>query len=337
MKLSQLAAGSLVIDRNTKYNNATIVWRVLEQGHTGDPADSTTLMTKDLITLKPFDGKESTNPNPYIQSYGYNRYSKSNILQWLNSDAAASEWYSAQHTYDAPPSAANVYVESGTALNPYQTEAGFLSNFSVALKAALMSATKTTVLSTNDGGGSENVTSKVFMLSNTEVGFSNENGIAEGSLYSYFTSATVRKMYLANNAAKGNYADAPDPCRWYLRTPSSSTANVVNYVGVNGDAGGSESAYSGYIGIVPAICISNDIDVSDTPDENGYYRLLFPPKIKKGYRGNSSNQAVTIGAFKGYVGDSNDLSKSILKAYVSYDGKAVAVEQPVEPKVYGAV
>lgn len=36
-------------------------------------------------------------------SYGYNRWSQSGIRQWLNSDAAAGNWWSAQNVYDRPP------------------------------------------------------------------------------------------------------------------------------------------------------------------------------------------------------------------------------------------
>ena len=53
-----------------------------------------------------------------------NRYSQSNIDQWLNSAAGAGAWYSARHTYDAPPNNANVWEN----YNEYDAEAGFLSN-----------------------------------------------------------------------------------------------------------------------------------------------------------------------------------------------------------------
>ena len=127
------------------------------------------LVAEKMITLKCFDAKEPSNTNGDRRSYGNNRYSQSNIDQWLNSQAAswvalaprgagkvgpqgsfghavfvgqadfgirqkdidqwlnsqAASWYSARHSYDAPPSNANVWSN----YNEYDTEAGFLSNF----------------------------------------------------------------------------------------------------------------------------------------------------------------------------------------------------------------
>ena len=102
--LSALPVGSVVKSTNTKYNGKVIRWIVGTQ----DTANGRTgLVAEKMITLKCFDAKESSNPNSSRQSYGNNRYSQSNIDQWLNSQAAS--WYSARHSYDAPPNNANVW------------------------------------------------------------------------------------------------------------------------------------------------------------------------------------------------------------------------------------
>ena len=130
--LSSLPVGSLVKDTGTTYNGAVPIFRVLEHGHSGDPTGTTALEFRDIISLKCFDAKEPNNSDSNRKSYGNNRYLHSNLLQWLNSDA--SSWYTAQHTADQAPDSSNVWASSGTPINPYDTEAGFLSNFSTALR-----------------------------------------------------------------------------------------------------------------------------------------------------------------------------------------------------------
>lgn len=292
MKLSQLPVGSLVIDPNTKYNNDVIIWQVLEHGHTGDPAGSTALQTRDIITLKCFDAKEPNNADSNRKTNGNNRYKYSNILQWLNSDAAS--WYEAQHSADEAPSSSYVYAESGTPNNPYDTEAGFLSNFSSKFKNALLAVSKLTVLNTvTDGGGFESVSSNVFLPSTTEVGLANENSIAEGSIYSLYNTASNRIKNLANNAAKGDDTQATSPWYWILRTPDSTKSQYIRQVINDGSLYISICNRARFDGISPALCISSDTEVSDTPDASNRYTLKFSPQAVKVYVGDANNQAVT--------------------------------------------
>ena len=55
-----------------------------------------------------FDAKEPDRPasadyNGQIAQNGWNRYSMSATRQWINSDATAGNWWTAQHEYDAAP------------------------------------------------------------------------------------------------------------------------------------------------------------------------------------------------------------------------------------------
>jgi len=293
MKLSQLPVGALVKDPNTKYNNDVIIWQVLEHGHTGDPSGSTTLQSRDILTLKCFDAKEPSNSDNSRKQYGNNRYKYSNILQWLNSDK--NSWYEAQHSADQEPSESYVWASSGTAINPYSSEAGFLTNFSDKLKKELLTVSKTTVLSTIDGGGSETVESKVFLTSTTEVGLANESSIAEGSVYSYYSSGgnNGRKKNLMNDAAKGDYTSATSPWDWWLRTPHASYSHYVRLVDTGGTLD-SHYAYFGNYGVAPAFCISSDTEVSDTPDASNIYTLQFAPSCVKVYIGDENGEAKLI-------------------------------------------
>ena len=110
-----------------------------------------------------FDAKEASNSNSDRKQYGNNRYQHSNILQWLNSNAAAGAWYSAKHSADAPPTNANVWNN----YNEYDAWAGFLAMLDTQFVAKLLDTTLTVVKSATDGGGYETFTAKMFLASNT--------------------------------------------------------------------------------------------------------------------------------------------------------------------------
>ena len=273
--LSELPVGALVKDTSTTYNGEPIIWRVLEHGHDGDPSGSTTLEARDIISLKCFDAKEPNNSNSDRQNYGNNRYSDSNLLQWLNSNETI--WYTAQHGADQAPDSEHVGNVFGIPVNPYSTEAGFLTNFSENLRNALQTVTKRTVLNTvTDGGSYEEVQSKLFLLSTTEVGLANENNIAEGSIYNYYSTdgTNRRKKNLANEAVKGNHPYAASPWYWGLRTPYTGYSYKVRIVDGNLN---STDVYDGGYGISPAICTPSSLKVSATAGADGIYVLDWNP------------------------------------------------------------
>ena len=261
--LSALPVGSVVKSTNTKYNGKVIRWIVGTQ----DTANGRTgLVAEKMITLKCFDAKEPSNTNGDRRSYGNNRYSQSNIDQWLNSQAAS--WYSARHSYDAPPNNANVWSN----YNEYDTEAGFLSNFEVDFRNAILDAVIRVAKNTvTDGGGYEDITRKVFLLSNTEVGLPNENGVAEGTLWSYFSSAARRQCYptaeaVSNSEYTSSSLNASSYWYWWLRTPYASNAGHARSVSTGGSLNNSH-AYRGYNGVRPAFFVESGITLSVEPDQ----------------------------------------------------------------------
>lgn len=279
--LSSLPVGTLVKDANTIYNNKPIIWKIMEHGHSGDPSGSTALVTERIITLKCFDAREPNNSGDRY-SYGNNRYLHSNLRLWLNSDAAGGNWYTAQHNADQAPT--NDYVWNNK--NEYDQEAGFLTNFSKNMKSALMSVAKKTAKNTaTDGGGYENVSGKIFLLSNTEVGLPNENSIAEGTIYKLFQTASNRQCKpTAEAVSKSEYTDSNlnVNSNWYywLRTPNASDSDRARIIGTGGSLS-NNSAYNGSNGVRPACCISSSILVSDTADTDGAYTIQWnaAPKI----------------------------------------------------------
>lgn len=259
---------------NTKYNGAVIRFKVGRQS-----SDRVGLVTERIISLKCFDAKESGNSNSDRRNYGNNRAAVANLLQWLNSTAGPGGWYSAQHSADAPPNNANVWSN----YNEYEAEAGFLSFFEADFRNALLNDTITVAKSSTDGGGSEQITRKVRLLTETEVGLGNENGIAEGTKWPLFTDNNSRLAYpTAEAVSKSEYTssglNASSPWYYWLLTPYAGNADDVRLV----HSGGSlsyGSAYSGYGGVRPALFLAPDTLVSDTTDTDGAYILQWnqPP------------------------------------------------------------
>ena len=270
--LGSLPVGARIKEKDTKYLGVPIVWLKADSDHTDYPSGSTTLITEKLIARRAVDAKEPSNANSDRKNYGNNKYSVSNIDQWLNSDAAAGAWYSARHSADQAPSS-TTYVSA----NPYSGKAGFLSEFSPAFKKALLNTTLKVALNTvTDGGNYETITRKVFLASRAETFGAAENSVMEGSLLALFAENTnaVRVAYYAQTSVQdGGTAGNAD--YWWLRTPSSSSSCSVRNVNSGGTLSNS-NAYGGARGVRPLCNLKSDILVSDSVDDEGCYELLLP-------------------------------------------------------------
>jgi hypothetical protein len=139
-----------------------------------------------------------------------------------------------------------------------------------------------------DGGSYETVTDKMFLASNTEVGLTNENSIAEGALLAAFSSNASRLAY-CTQAAIDTSAYASDPTTsaawyWWLRTPYASNARSARVVNTDGTLD-YRNAYYGYNGVRPLCNLSSGILVSDSTNADGNYEVIWntaptaPPSI----------------------------------------------------------
>jgi hypothetical protein len=129
-----------------------------------------------------------------------------------------------------------------------------MNGFTTDFKNSLLTVTKRTAKNTvTDGGGYEDVQSKFFLLSTTEVGLANENNVAEGELYSLFNDATKRIMVptteCANNSV-GYAITAGSAWNWWLRTPNSGNSNNVRNVNTDGSLN-NNNAFNGNNGLAP--------------------------------------------------------------------------------------
>lgn len=271
--LSSLAVGTLVKDTSTLYNGKPIVWKIADKNHSGFPSNSVTLITEKIISLKAFDAIESGNSDSNRKSYGNNRYIYSNLRQWLNSQAAAGKWYSAQHSADAAPTNANVWSN----YNEYDQEAGFLAGFSANFIAALLSTTRTVGKASVDGGGTETCTDKIFLATCTEVGLTGD--VTCGSQLALFSDNNSRIAYpTAECVSKSEYTNSSfnTSAAWYywLADAYASDSCSVRVVGSSGVLSGI-SACSGYGGVRPLCNLSSGILVSDTADSDGAYTIIW--------------------------------------------------------------
>ena len=271
--LSSLAVGALVKDTGTLYNGKPIVWKIADKGHTGYPANSVTLITERIISLKCFDAIESGNSDSNRRSYGNNRWIYSNIRRWLNSQAAAGNWYAAQHSADAPPTNANVWSNN----NEYDGEAGFLAGFSAGFIAALLNTTHVVGKASVDGGGTETCTDKIFFATCTEVGLSGD--AVCGSKLAIFSDNNSRLAKptaeaVSKSEYKNSSLNANSPWWWWLIDAYASYSYRVRNVNTDGSLH-AHYAYGGNGGVRPLCNLASSILVSDSPDSDGAYILTW--------------------------------------------------------------
>ena len=220
-----------------------IVFEVVGVNHhtTTEHPKTITLMTKFLIRKAAFDAAEQSNSNSDRKSYGNNRWSVSNIRQWLNSSGAAGSWFTAQHDYDAPPTSANVSDAAGA----YADAPGFLAGFSADILQHFTDITNITALHKVDNGGSsggsEETVDKVFLPSNTEMGLGNNS---EGSHLSIrYPDANSR----IKSGADGIY--------WTRSPYAVMKSSLVLCVLQNGESSYSHIMASSGCGIAPIIVL----------------------------------------------------------------------------------
>lgn len=151
----------------------------------------------------------------------------------------------------------NTNNPANSTIHSYLNES-FLSLFD----ANILNSIKQVKVPYRNGGGSggtdqigaNGLTTKVFLLSSREVGFTNSVGQSseDGAVLDYFAGATDSKRIAQLNGADSS---------WWLRSPTKSYTSYVLYVGTDGDYGlrGATTSH----GIRPAIILDPDFIVTD--------------------------------------------------------------------------
>ena len=283
------------------YLGQPIVWRVIhKEDKNGDGLGDLMLLSDKIISMKPYDAKDPAAPSTdgCRDDYGSNYWANSNIREWLNSTEATVA-YSTQK-----PDADHVSV-IGTAVNPYDTEAGFLTNFTANERNQVISvAHKSIVDNDNDGhdGGTaehgyvntgvdesvsvgaganyntayyRNTTDKIFLPSLGELAEYVDGVLTYPSTTDYQIGYTTLQ---ARN--QSNYASDPanDTTAWYywIRDAYAANSSGGRHVNTNG-AVDSSNVYLGYEGVRPACILSSSsmtLDESSGADESEAYTIL---------------------------------------------------------------
>ena len=113
-------------------------------------------------------------------------------------------------------------------------------------------------ISLYNGSGAENITRKVFAPTLTMVGCGDNHGVEEGLTWPIFTRRNRRKKTLNGVAAD-----------WWLSSQGSS--GLARYVTSVGSASNYYPSSTG--GVVPVFAIPQSVQIDDTPDNDGSYRL----------------------------------------------------------------
>lgn len=248
-----------------------ITWKLISKDHwTLDnvyPENCATLWSEKILWSLPYDAKEPSNTNNDYKLHGNDNYQKSNIRQWLNSDAAAGFWYSAQHEYDAPPTSANVSNDA------YDDKPGFLYEWSDTEKDLVVESTVT-------ANGSSTI-DKIFLLALKEFNYSDANNTSRKAFPYLSTNADRRKLVIDSNAIPTGYSNITtgSPWSYWLRSTDSSSYGVWTMVdspnNSTTNAAGSGSWPIENYGVVPACNIPLATEVSDTIDEDGCYTIVY--------------------------------------------------------------
>ena len=229
-----------------------IEWEIVHQ-----TSDYQIAQTVQLIDVRMFDAKEASSTDSDRNTSGNNNWKLSNIRQWLNSDAAAGEWYSAQHSADAPPTDANGY---NIYLTGYDDRPGFLYNFTAAQKSAMLNFDLTLKIPTVDGGGSHVVTQKVFLPTMTQVGLGANESVTEGTVFNKYdgveNSVRVKTLHpnvVANSGFSHTNFIANGAWYWWLSSCYTISYNAWHVYTLGGLS--HSSAYNGSNALAPCILL----------------------------------------------------------------------------------
>ena len=202
-------------------------------GYNGSTYTALNLSTGDTIPYGDYTAVYKTdvtgNVNYFndIRQYGYNVYKYSAIRQWLNSDAAANNWWQASHVGDVAPSYAN--------------QAGFMSGFGTDFKNILQ---RTEVITagnnTTDNGALYSTYDYFFLPSRCELYATTSP--AEGAQLPYFAVGGSGKNGLRSRGpASGGSANT-----WRQRSAYQGSAYSAYYVTYDGTANINSYAITAY-------------------------------------------------------------------------------------------
>lgn len=257
-----------------KYNNESILWRVIHKDGSGDPV----LLADRILSIKAFDAAGSAHSgNANRTNRGSNMYLHSNLRQWLNSSSPNNDTNRIDWVQN-DPTAGNIDGDH----NPYSTEKGFLAdgNFTDAERQLIKPLTHRVALAgvdaaVRDGGIQnllydpniattmqnydtaahfKNATDRVFLLSVKQVKewvFDNSGLLGPNYHLARPTAAAVSESTFSdgNLTALGNWS-------YWLNTPNAFNSHELRLVNRSGLLTNNVSAHAGNMGVRPALTVS---------------------------------------------------------------------------------
>jgi hypothetical protein len=299
----------LPVGTKVKERKSSLVFLVADHNHMGYAG--TALVTDCAIKLASFDASEPANPEESKKESGNNFYPFSNIHQWLN--AGQDDWYVPAHDFDAPPAAENIdhgrldfynvpFYSNHAKFSgdfSYQHHPGFLTWFSPEFVESVCEVDVPCVPDRDHAHvvhgqpSSCYIKSKVFLLSAAELGFEEAQTMQEGFRFSLFNDGRMR-VVAPTPAAIGRPSDyVYDDCSIYywLRTPAPGTTNacyiydsdhrVIDFKGtpLSTRTPSGLTYVNSVCGIRPALNLDPGVTVTNEPDVDGIYTLLYPGGI----------------------------------------------------------
>lgn len=219
-----------------KYNDADIIWQVLKIADDGKTA---VLISKDVLTMKGFDGADGgcagyyegksqswqdsparTDMEIRAVTYGNSSWELSTIRTWLNSSKEFVEYEGARPTNKSFSDYKNGYSE----------EAGFLYNFTEEERSAIVETTITTKGSLLSGKDTVVTKDKVFLLSVNELDWFKNSGI---SVYATPTpqAISLNEDYSYRDLLVEGYKT--NTIFWWLRDPVEDDSAKCHMVSVD--------------------------------------------------------------------------------------------------------
>ena len=187
---------------------------------------------------------------------GYNHYGKAEVTL-LRKDAVGNR------AYNACQSGYNVY--NGNSLDSFCNEQ-HIQCLDPVIRACLVNVPIPTTDGHVNGTWSatvRNLMRKCFSLSAAEVG----NGGSDGTAFSYLSTQANRIAY---------QDETTTAVYWWLRSPYSSYTGSACSVGADGSVT-YDNVSDGYLCARPALALSSEILVSDSPDSSGCYTIASAP------------------------------------------------------------
>lgn len=175
------------------------------------------------------------------QGHGNNHWATSHERMWLNStgkavksgDSTFSYWYRPVNNFDMPPS------------ESVRKMAGFLHGISNDILELIQPVAVKTYLHPADRTGNDTYEityDRVWLLSMTEMGLGNNDGVAEGSVFEYWQRHNAQADRIKYEGTTARY--------WWLRSPGPWNAFSVRNIYPSGELSSNYAYNSG--GVVPA-------------------------------------------------------------------------------------